>query len=253
MSRVVASARLERAYQLLLTNDVRNAKDQLASAGDAAEWQHISRQWFISNDTATLAIGKLRWMIRSGASAQVLPMLKQELEEAELGQRHRRALKIRILMAEALHRDGQHKMAMRMLARALEFAAAEGFVQTFLEEGEVVQSLLQEWIAARLPRAGNDAEPSPQQDWLARIRAGGGSTVASPKSIPASGLTEALTRKESQVLELLALGLSNNEMADKLFCSESTVRTHLRNINAKLQAGNRMQAVAIARQMNLVH
>lgn len=251
LPRVVASARLERAYQALLQNDVRNAKVQLDNAGDAEMWSQISRQWFISNDTATLAVGQLRWMIRSGASVQALPILKKELEEAELGQRHRRALKIRILMVEALHRDGQHKLAMRTLARALEFAIAEGFIQTFLEEGEVVETLLNEWIATR--QASAEGIVLAQEDWLARLRR---SNAARQKSAPAAalaaGLAEALTRKELQVLELLAQGLSNNDMADRLFCSESTVRTHLRNINAKLQASNRMQAVAIARQLHLV-
>jgi LuxR family maltose regulon positive regulatory protein len=63
---------------------------------------------------------------------------------------------------------------------------------------------------------------------------------------------EPLTRKEIRVLELLAEGYSNSAMAEKLFVSNSTVRTHLRNINAKLDAKSRMQAVVIARKQGLV-
>ena len=64
--------------------------------------------------------------------------------------------------------------------------------------------------------------------------------------------TEALTRKELRVLQLLAAGYSNSAMAEKLFVSDSTVRTHLRNINLKLGARSRTQAVALARRLGLM-
>ena len=63
---------------------------------------------------------------------------------------------------------------------------------------------------------------------------------------------EPLTQKEMQVLRLLAEGYSNSAMAEKLFVSDSTVRTHLRNINMKLAAQNRTQAVSLARRYGLV-
>ena len=63
---------------------------------------------------------------------------------------------------------------------------------------------------------------------------------------------EPLTRKEIRVLQLLAEGYSNNAMAEKLFVSDSTVRTHLRNINMKLDAKSRTQAVAIARRLGVI-
>ena len=62
-----------------------------------------------------------------------------------------------------------------------------------------------------------------------------------------------LTHKEIRVLLLLAEGYSNNAIAERLFISDSTVRTHLRNINAKLNAQSRTQAVAIARNLGLIH
>ncbi|KTT13464.1 hypothetical protein NS331_24260 [Pseudacidovorax intermedius] len=65
-------------------------------------------------------------------------------------------------------------------------------------------------------------------------------------------MAEPLTRKEIRVLELLAAGYSNAAMAEKLFVSDSTVRTHLRNINLKLGARSRTQAVALARQAGVV-
>ena len=54
------------------------------------------------------------------------------------------------------------------------------------------------------------------------------------------------------MLQLLAEGYSNTAMAEKLFVSDSTVRTHLRNINTKLGARSRTQAVAIGRRLGLI-
>ena len=65
-------------------------------------------------------------------------------------------------------------------------------------------------------------------------------------------LAEPLTRKEIRILELLAEGYSNAAMAEKLFVSDSTVRTHLRNINTKLGARSRTQAVALGRRLGLI-
>jgi LuxR family maltose regulon positive regulatory protein len=61
-----------------------------------------------------------------------------------------------------------------------------------------------------------------------------------------------LTAKELQVLALVASGQSNDALAEKLFVSESTVRTHLRSINAKLNARSRLEALAIARREGLI-
>jgi LuxR family maltose regulon positive regulatory protein len=55
-----------------------------------------------------------------------------------------------------------------------------------------------------------------------------------------------------RVLKLLAEGYSNSAIAEKLFVSDSTVRTHLRNINMKLSASNRTQAVSLARKYGLI-
>ncbi|WP_423460957.1 response regulator transcription factor [Ottowia sp. VDI28] len=63
---------------------------------------------------------------------------------------------------------------------------------------------------------------------------------------------EPLTRKELNILQLLAEGYSNTALSEKLFVSDSTVRTHLRNINMKLDTKSRMQAVHYGRLMGLI-
>ena len=64
--------------------------------------------------------------------------------------------------------------------------------------------------------------------------------------------SELLTRKELQVLRLAAEGLTNDQLAERLFVAETTVRTHLRNINVKLDTRGRVEAIAAARKLGLI-
>lgn len=93
-------------------------------------------------------------------------------------------------------------------------------------------------------------------DYLQQLSKAFGSAVEE-ESAPAvqvqpSPIAEALTPKEVRLLQLLAEGYSNRALTEKLFISDSTVRTHLRNINIKLGANSRTQAVAVARRMGLI-
>lgn len=63
---------------------------------------------------------------------------------------------------------------------------------------------------------------------------------------------DALTPKEKEVLALVAQGASNQEIANKLFVRDVTVKTHLNSIFKKLKVTNRTQAVLLAMQMNLI-
>jgi LuxR family maltose regulon positive regulatory protein len=164
-------------------------------------------------------------------------------------ERHRRALKLRILLAEAFEVDGQHKLAMRTLLKATEISAPEGFVSIYLEEGERIEEMLRGVQNNRQSELGKLADDA-LNTYLTRIIRS--PSVALPVAPAAGAPEEALTRKEVQILELLAQGFSNDAMAEKLFISESTVRTHLRSINTKLHASNRIHALAIARQRHLV-
>jgi DNA-binding CsgD family transcriptional regulator len=61
-----------------------------------------------------------------------------------------------------------------------------------------------------------------------------------------------ITRRELEILELIAQGLSNREIANKLFVSENTVKTHSSRLFDKLSARRRTQAVQIAKEMGLI-
>ena len=72
------------------------------------------------------------------------------------------------------------------------------------------------------------------------------------EEIPDEGPIEPLTDREIGILEKVALGLSNEELAEQLCVSKSTVRTHLRNIHSKLGVKSRTEAAALARRYGLI-
>ncbi len=70
---------------------------------------------------------------------------------------------------------------------------------------------------------------------------------------PAKEVDANLSPREGEVLQLVSQGATNKEIADSLFISENTVKTHLRNIMEKLHLANRSQAAAYAIKRGLVH
>ena len=75
---------------------------------------------------------------------------------------------------------------------------------------------------------------------------------ADEETVPDEDLLEPLTDREIGILEKVALGLSNDEVAEQLCVSKSTVRTHLRNVHSKLGVKSRTEAAALARRYGLI-
>jgi len=155
-----------------------------------------------------------------------------------------------VLRALALQRAGDPAAATEEFAEVLQAASQEGFMRLILDEGPAVGTLVHR-CAAAMQEGGGDPILA---DHLQRLLQAVGPMAAPAESEAPAGdaIEEPLTRKEIRVLQLLAEGYSNSAMAEKLFVSDSTVRTHLRNINMKLDAKSRTQAVAIARRLGVI-
>lgn len=262
VARVVASARLERARVLMLQGQADAAAQALDRADDPAVWQRVARHQFSAHDVEDLPIGRLRWQVLFGDPAAAARAAAAAAAQAEAAQRMRRALKLQLLQALALQRAGSPadlEAALAITQCLLQAAQAEGYVRLLLDEGPAVGVLLRRSQAA-LQAAGERLDPL-LDDSLQRLIALAGDepladepapAAAASTATPTAALDEPLTRKEIRVLQLLAEGYSNSVMAEKLFVSDSTVRTHLRNINLKLGARSRTQAVAIARKLGVM-
>ena len=247
--RVVCSAWLERARIATLENRLDVAAQALRSANLISSWERPGIH-FYGSDVDTPSIARLRLHVAEGNGAEAVPQLQDAIAQANQCQQYRRALKLRLLLAMALDGAGQQDDGFAQLTEALRFASHEGFLRTFLDEGPRLAELLQRWAVSHQARASSlGIETRFLTSLLQRAGSSGDSGAAVPGD---SDAREALTTREIQVIQLLAAGLRNRAIAQKMFLSEFTVKSHLRNINAKLGAQGRTEAVAIARARGLL-
>ncbi|MGU7778625.1 LuxR C-terminal-related transcriptional regulator [Burkholderia sp. PU8-34] len=254
LPRVAATARLERGRLLLLQGYATLSREELNHADDADLWRDIARLSLPANDVEDIVIGRARWEIAFGDPDAALASLEKALRDAQKASRRTRVLKLHLLTALALQCKGETRAAVEMAAPVLHHACQEGFVRLILDEGPQIAQLLVQCRALADESAAHREDPI-FGEYLQRLLQGFPPTpvAETPHASPCGQgtLLEPLTRKELRVLKLLSEGYSNAAMAENLFVSDSTIRTHLRNINSKLNAHSRTQAVAIARKLGL--
>jgi LuxR family maltose regulon positive regulatory protein len=186
-----------------------------------------------------------RIMVAQGRLAAADGLLRKLLDVAEAGGRTSRVIEILNLQALALQAAGSAE-ALVSLERALTLAESLGFVRTFVDEGPPMARLLYSAVsrdvapgyARRLLAAFPTSEPEP--------------APPAPSPSQESDLLEPLSERELEVLQLVAAGLTNREIASRLYLSLNTVKGHTRNIYGKLGVHSRTQAVARARALGLL-
>jgi LuxR family maltose regulon positive regulatory protein len=149
--------------------------------------------------------------------------------------------------------------ALHALERALALAQPEGYVRTFADEGAPMAVLLREMLKERGRRSRNPRRRAlvVYARRLLAVLESSGTTAVIP--VPSGGfseqaqpLAEPLTKRELEVLRLIAEGFSNREIAARLFIATSTVKWHVNSVFRKLEADSRTRAVARARQTGLL-
>eukprot|EP00003_Mantamonas_plastica_P026262 TRINITY_DN5317_c0_g3_i1.p1 TRINITY_DN5317_c0_g3~~TRINITY_DN5317_c0_g3_i1.p1 ORF type:complete len:925 (+),score=47.61 TRINITY_DN5317_c0_g3_i1:345-3119(+) len=147
-------------------------------------------------------------------------------------------LHIRLLEAVLIQEDRGPTSSRKALLAVVSEASLEHFISPFAELRIELQSLIEIHFAQIPEGAFKDDLGS-----LFRLSAA---------SSPSEALAEPISDREQGVLELIAQGLSNQEIADKLHISLHTVKTHARRINAKLEVKSRTQAIVRARELGLL-
>ena len=175
-------------------------------------------------------------------------LLARLQKAAEAGGRMGSLIEILVLRSLAYEAQGNITPALEFLEPALKLAEPEGYVRIIVDEDDAMAHLLTE-AAERgiLPEytgkllAVFNAEKQSRND------------RTSPASNQLSqSLIEPLSERELEVLQLIAQGLSNREIGERLFLAMPTVKGHNRNIFGKLQVKNRTEAVARARELSLL-
>ena len=252
LPRIVTNAKLERARLLVLQGHAQAAMEELERAEDPSLNDRLQRQRLPASEIDYPALARVRWTLHFGEARSVLGWLEQELAQATEQQRHRRALRLRVLHSLAQARSGDPTSAAKGMAAAVRQAAQEGFVRIIADEGPEVGQIVRRLHAMQELMPVNRSDPGLMQYMDRLLGAFGALPKEHAASADAPDVVEPLTRKEIQVLQLTADGYSNAAMAEKLATSDSTVRTHLRSINSKLGAHSRAEAVVIGRRLGVI-
>ena len=175
-------------------------------------------------------------------------LLERLLQAAEEGGRKGSVIEILVLQALAHEVQGNFPPALVSLERALTLAEPEGYVRIFVDEGLPMARLLSEaaahgvmpdYIGKLLAVFEAEKQKSEDKSYL-------------PPVSPAQPLIEPLSQRELEVLQLIAQGLSNCEIGERLFLALDTIKGHNRRIYDKLQVQSRTEAIARARELGLL-
>ena len=196
-----------------------------------------------------------RVLIAQGQPGQALALLDRLHAAAITQDRTGSVIEAGALRALAMAACGDEAGAVAALAEALTLACPQGYVRIFADEGASMGTLLGQLSAAQRARQGEANGVPP--DYLARVQAAFRPRHVAPlaRARVATGspqLVEPLTARELEVLQLLAAGRSNQRIARELVVVLDTVKKHVSHVLAKLGAANRTEAVARARDLDLI-
>jgi LuxR family maltose regulon positive regulatory protein len=201
-----------------------------------------------------LAYAEARFAL--GQSDEALAVLSPLLPVTETGGWTMFVIETLALESLAFQALSDAPRSMRCLGRALSLAEPEGFVRIFVDRGAPMAALLKQILEAQ--QSGCQAlSDGITPDYVRRLIDAFGEGQETkpgeplpPPSIPA--LVEPLSKREVEVLRLLATDLTSTEMAQELVLSVHTVRSHIKSIYAKLDAHSRYEAIARATELNLL-
>jgi LuxR family maltose regulon positive regulatory protein len=207
---------------------------------DASEWARRrgvaaddELSYLREHDHITLA----RLLLATEQIDEASHLLARLLDAAQAGQRGGSVIELLVLTAVAQQRAGTADAALDTLRRAVALAEPEGYLAVFADEGEPMRRLL----AALAKRDGTNA-------YLRRVQAAAG---GAPRA-STSGVIDPLSDRELDVLRLLGSDLGGPEIARELFISLNTLRTHTKNVYAKLGVTSRREAVRRGAELGLL-
>lgn len=185
-----------------------------------------------------------RWYIAEGRLGEAKRLLDQLLGFAASAGRHGRVIEILILQALAKYAGGEKIGSVETLTKALALAQPEGYLRLFVDEGVKMEELLELVVKS----TGVGGLTSYTDKLLGAFQ----DRLAKPSVSLRQPLLEPLSPRELEILYLVAGGMSNRQIADKLVLATGTVKKHLNNIFGKLDVQNRTQSVARARELHLL-
>ncbi|MDQ3705975.1 MAG: LuxR C-terminal-related transcriptional regulator [Chloroflexota bacterium] len=217
---------------------------------------------------ARLLLAQSRRQSQGPYLQQASTVLQHLRDSVRAAGRHGRLIEVLVLQAMCLYMQRDEAAARDALLKALALAEPEGYVRIFADEGQPMAELLLGLRKLGSVDLGDSTERKPSGKYLAGLisalghvghvghveRTGRMRHAERPLSGSSQNraLVEPLSEREIEVLQLVALGLKNEEVAERLIVSLGTVKTHINNIYGKLGVRNRVEAVTLARELSLL-
>jgi LuxR family maltose regulon positive regulatory protein len=221
---------------------VQLASGDLQTASRWADQIQRSPDFESHQDRYRLTLAGIR--LAQGKYAEVERLLGGMTPGITAGSRITRQLERNLLLAAAIAGQQRLPEALELFDSSLALAEPDGYIRIFLDVGEPARELLAAYL--RLSEPGHKAFA---QTIIRASSSPGRSGVAGP---PSDDLIEPLSGRELEVLCLMALGRTNQEIARQLIVSTGTVKAHTASIYGKLGVANRTEAAARARQLGLL-
>jgi len=177
-----------------------------------------------------------RFFLYQNRTREALIILRKLVKNLETSNRTGRLIEVFILQSLALEADKNTNEAVESLVSALTLAEQENLIRTFINEGEDLLKVLVVTVKDR-------SEPLFAKKVIKAFK----TVIQQP-----SGLIENLSERELEVLKLISQGFTAPEIAENLFLSLNTIKTHIKNIYSKLGVNKRSSALISARELNLI-
>jgi LuxR family transcriptional regulator, maltose regulon positive regulatory protein len=225
---------------------VQLASGDLHNASHWADQVSLSEDFHLHPEYYRLSLARIRLV--QNRYADVVEIVEEMLagtpSPSGYGDRITRQIEPNLLLAAALAGQRRFPEAFGFIETCLALAEPEGYVRIFLDVGEPVRDLLAAYLRSDAP--AHKLYARKVLDAFSHV-----SEAESPRPQP-SGLVEPLSERELEVLHLMALGKTNEEIARQLVVVRGTIKAHAASIYRKLDVANRTEAVARARQLGIL-
>jgi LuxR family maltose regulon positive regulatory protein len=217
--------------------------DQTDKANDFAKEMGLGLKEKISYEYILSHIFYIRLMLVQDKYEEAELLLSEYYAIAVRAKGIERLVQLKILYAVMYKMRDEHEKAVVNLIEAMELAAEENLLIYFLFDLNITNDLLHDIY--KIQATENTKIPDKFINNLKRA-------IETKKSQLKNHAKFELSARELKILKLIAENLMNQEIADKLFISVNTVKTHLKNINMKLGVENRLEAVTKAKELRLI-